>query len=37
LGKWSFVKEISESEAIVRRKEHDEERNMAWFVVAKVV
>ena len=27
---------VSESEVIARRKEHDEERKMAWSLVAKV-
>jgi len=36
MEEWSFAKEISESEAIARRKEHDEEREMAWSLVAKV-
>ena len=34
---WSFTKGVSESEPIARRKEHDEERKMAWSWVAKVV
>ena len=33
---WSFAKGVSESEAIARRKEHDEERKMSWSLVAKV-
>ena len=33
---WSFAKGISESEAIARRKEHDEEKKMTWSLVAKV-
>jgi len=33
---WSFAKGVSESEAITRRKEYDEERKMAWSLVAKV-
>ena len=33
---WSFGNEASESEAIARRKEHDEEKKMAWSMVAKM-
>ena len=33
---WSFTKGITESKAIARRKEHDEERKMAWSLVVKV-
>ena len=32
----SFAKGVSESETIAHRKEHDEERKVAWFVVTKV-
>ena len=37
MGDWSFRNGASESEAIARRKEHDDERKMAWSLVAKVV
>ena len=36
MEKWSFAKGVSESEAIARWKEYDEERKMAWSLVAKV-
>ena len=35
--KMKFGKGVSESEAIARWKEHDEERKVAWLLVAKVV